>query len=67
MITADSPEHSKYIKNDGDGSYTILTDKLEPNEEIACNDDKDMSIIKNADKSVTLKKKCFSNNCFSRK
>lgn len=67
MIRSDSPEHKNYINRiDDNRNYEVLTDKLPIGESIQCSDDKDMVILKNDDGTVTLQKKSFTKNCFSK-
>ena len=54
-----------FIEDETPDSYTVRTDKLEKGGTIQCRDDHDMSIRKEPD-GLVLVKKSFKNNCFSK-
>lgn len=56
---------SNLIEDETPESYTIRTDKLGEGESVQCRDDADMSVKKEGD-SILLIKKCFRNDCFSK-
>lgn len=67
LIEPTDPKHKEIVNEIDDGNdYEILTEKLDKGESIQCADDKDMLVIKNMDGTITLNKKCFSTNCFTK-
>lgn len=65
MIETNDPKFKEIINEIDDNQYDIDTNKMPPGESIACKDDKDMTIIKEADGTILLSKKAFSKKCFS--